>query len=1016
MSSLDTQSIPSILGRFNANVAADSGVSLSTGGAAGNSTASTASSPPPPNRIAGTNGNDRLVGLSGDNIFEPQLGVDQVNGGAGIDTLVVDYSLQTGTVQGGGASGALTRLKPDGTVGDRVDYTSIDRFNITGTAQADRIYGWTGSDRLVGGAGNDLLNGNLGSDIILGGEGNDIVISQINVSPISSASSIAQLAAANVVILDGGAGIDTLSIDLSSKTADILLDTRSSQLLQLADGTTIQNFEVLADVYTGSGNDTIVQLDRVDNVIHAGAGNDRVNPGASVTIDRVDGGAGSDTLVLNYASEITSRLSVNENIYMLEDTVQPTSSVQATNFEAVHITGTPNDDVIVGTIGDDILAGGSGNDTLSGLGGNDVIEAGDGDDTVIAANQSPVLGLQPDDVLILNGGTGIDTLSVNLSQKQGRISFDSTNPQVLQLADGTRISNFERFQNILTGSGSDRLVQTGRVDNQWSTGAGDDFVNPGLGRDTVDGGAGIDTLYLDYSSLNGTIERLPNRYQVTEATGQLTQVNYSNFERFILIGTANSDTLIGDANDDDLQGGAGNDRLRGEAGDDALSGGLGNDLIEGGAGIDRLIETGDVNFVATNTTLTGLGTDQITSVEELVLTGGRSNNAIDAAAFTLGSVTLSGLGGNDSLIGSIRDDSLSGGIGDDIIRGGAGSDTLIETANVDFRLTNQSLSGVGLDTLAGIEQATLTGGASANTLDASTFSGGVTLVGGAGNDTLIGATNSIGPSISQYASSVIAFSSQFGSTTWSAAQALGTPDVFRYSDSRQAWAPAFQNGTIEFLTVGFATPAQATGATIRQNLGNGFVRKIEVLQADNTYTEVWQGIDPSLSGEVVDFRVNWAPTSSLVTGLRLTIDTNHNPRSWEEIDSVQLHGLMANSGDRLEGGLGNDTLIGGAGDDLLVGGAGSDRFVYSSMGDGHDTITDFRATSDVLDLQALIDNLGYSGSTPIADGYLQLVQQGANTQIQIDADGQGSAVDFTTLVTLNNVSMNTLVRGSNLRV
>ncbi|NJL19919.1 MAG: calcium-binding protein [Leptolyngbyaceae cyanobacterium SM1_3_5] len=379
------------------------------------------------------------------------------------------------------------------------------------------------------------------------------------------------------------------------------------------------------------------------------------------------------------------------------------------------------------------------------------------------------------------------------------------------------------------------------------------------------GGDGIDTLHLDYSSLDGTIGRVANSYRVTDRSGRrLTQVNFANFERFTLIGTANSDRLIGAANEDNLQGGVGNDALNGEAGDDTLSGGLGDDLLNGGEGSDRLIETGDVDFTATNTTLTGLGSDRLIGIEQLVLTGGESNNAIDASAFVLGSVALSGLGGDDILIGGMGSNSFTGGLGNDTIRGNTGSDTVIATGNVNFRLTDESLSGIGLDTLTSVEQATLTGGVSANTIDASTFSGAVTLIGGAGNDTLIGATNSIGQPVSQYASSVIAATSEFGSASWSAQQVLGVPNVFNFGDSRQAWAAATRDGTIEQLTVGFATSVQATGTTIRQNWGNGFIRKVEVLNEDDTFTEVWQGIDSSLPNQVFDFRVNWTPTAQFV--------------------------------------------------------------------------------------------------------------------------------------------------------
>ncbi|MDD1429285.1 cadherin repeat domain-containing protein, partial [Dolichospermum sp. ST_sed9] len=81
--------------------------------------------------------------------------------------------------------------------------------------------------------------------------------------------------------------------------------------------------------------------------------------------------------------------------------------------------------------------------------------------------------------------------------------------------------------------------------------------------------------------------------------------------------------------------------------------------------------------------------------------------------------------------------------------------------------------------------------------------------------------------LSQYANSVIGFSSQYTTTSWSASQALGAPNTFAYGDITTAWAPVLQNGASEFFTLGFNTPVYATGVTIRETYGNGVVSKIE---------------------------------------------------------------------------------------------------------------------------------------------------------------------------------------------
>ncbi|OUC15697.1 MAG: hypothetical protein B0A82_05360 [Alkalinema sp. CACIAM 70d] len=145
-------------------------------------------------------------------------------------------------------------------------------------------------------------------------------------------------------------------------------------------------------------------------------------------------------------------------------------------------------------------------------------------------------------------------------------------------------------------------------------------------------------------------------------------------------------------------------------------------------------------------------------------------------------------------------------------------------------------------------------------------------------------------SLEQYASSVIDFSSEYSASNWSASQALGVPNTFAYGDIPTAWAPRPANGTQEFLTLGFSTPVYANGATIRETYGNGFVRKIDVFDINDTLHNVWNGIDSSQPGSPVDFFASWSTTSFLVKGLKIYIDTDHNLGTWEEIDAVKLHG------------------------------------------------------------------------------------------------------------------------------
>ena len=92
----------------------------------------------------------------------------------------------------------------------------------------------------------------------------------------------------------------------------------------------------------------------------------------------------------------------------------------------------------------------------------------------------------------------------------------------------------------------------------------------------------------------------------------------------------------------------------------------------------------------------------------------------------------------------------------------------------------------------------------------------------------------------------------------------------------------------------------------------------------------------------------------------------------------------------LGGTSGRDSITGRQGRDILTGGAESDRFVYISMVDGGDIIEDFAVGEDQIVLTDVLDSLGYTGSDPIADGYVLFGASGADTYVQIDPDGAGS--------------------------
>ncbi|NQV27466.1 MAG: hypothetical protein HQ518_24210 [Rhodopirellula sp.] len=186
------------------------------------------------------------------------------------------------------------------------------------------------------------------------------------------------------------------------------------------------------------------------------------------------------------------------------------------------------------------------------------------------------------------------------------------------------------------------------------------------------------------------------------------------------------------------------DTIQFQSVDEAFTGDVSVDSGDGNDFIDLSLLSSDSNVEAgwgDDTVITGSGADTING--EMGADSIFSGAGDDVVFGGGGRDTLKGGDGNDLLNGQGGSgDLLTGGDGDDTLNGGGGfGDRIVEQGNVDFTLTNGSLTGLGNDVLGGIDLAILTGGSGANRLDASGFSGKVTLDGNTGDDTLIGGSN-----------------------------------------------------------------------------------------------------------------------------------------------------------------------------------------------------------------------------------------------------------------------------------
>ncbi|MFN9956039.1 MAG: hypothetical protein ACK55I_23335, partial [bacterium] len=138
-------------------------------------------------------------------------------------------------------------------------FSSIENFNITGT-----VY----NDDLISPASNDTLNGGAGDDFIRGGVGDN---------------------------LDGGAGTDTLYLDLSNVTSDLVIDFNflsGITNIQGANNTQVKNFEQIDYISTGSGNDTIKLISGIDLL--------RSSPHDRAT--SISGNGGINTLIVDFTN------------------------------------------------------------------------------------------------------------------------------------------------------------------------------------------------------------------------------------------------------------------------------------------------------------------------------------------------------------------------------------------------------------------------------------------------------------------------------------------------------------------------------------------------------------------------------------------------------------------------------------------------------------------------------------------------------------------------------------------
>jgi Ca2+-binding RTX toxin-like protein len=370
-------------------------------------------------------GNDTLRGLGGNDTIAKTFGIYNLDGGMGWDTLRV-----AAAATGAAASTAmLFDARPTlgtisaGTVTSGT-FRDFERYVISGTAGADRIFtesggdiltGGDGADSLDAGGGADQLDGGGGRDTLLGGAGNDTLFGGPSPSGTAVTADVISAGDGNDEItltagsfsgpattfvgvrVDGGTGQDTLELVAGSQPMD-LTGARLSGVERLV---------YASSGFLGAVSVTAAQFNMLDDF--------QVNAWVQVTT--------AGNLVADGALGMTEiRLFAGGQRLDLTGSTRPAFP---TDF-GPRVTGGDGADSVTGSGRRDYLLGAGGNDTLSGAGGSDEIIGNAGVD-------------------LLAGGAGSDTFTFTRTTDSGTSATTRDVIQGFQVSPGGGASFVDRL-------------------------------------------------------------------------------------------------------------------------------------------------------------------------------------------------------------------------------------------------------------------------------------------------------------------------------------------------------------------------------------------------------------------------------------------------------------------------------------------------------------------------------------------------------------------------------------------
>ncbi|MCF2151994.1 calcium-binding protein [Desmonostoc muscorum LEGE 12446] len=930
--------------------------------------------------IIGTNGNDTLMGSDSADTINGKAGNDLLRSGAGNDTLI-----------GGAGNDTLSASDSSG------------NKLLNGGDGNDSLFasGAFGNNTLNGGNGDDILTDGDGKDIFIGGGGKDKFVYtsfSYNNNNITDFGGVGKGTNPTAAVI---AEVDTLTFQGAGLTAKNLLLTQNGKNLEIS----------FSGVF--SPNKLILENFALENLENLSK-----STGAAVDLGNI---------LFNGQTTITDSFDVF-NANSTQSTIFNLNTVTFLNDLDNNVNGFDNsDDVINGQGGNDIIDGKSGNDLLRGSAGNNTLNGGAGNDTL---NVDSLLGDN-----LLSGGDGNDFLFASGYQYESGSFYGPQKDDLLLLGNNT----------LNGGAGNDTLSASGsKGDNLLSGGDGNDFLdisgylyggsNPyfssstnsvSSGNNTLNGGTGDDTL-----SAGGS--RGDNLLSGGDGNDFLDISGYENqgSDYYYDYRSLGNNTLNGGAGDDTLD-------ASGSTGDNLLSGGNGNDSFY----LNFLSEPSAASDLITQTVDGGKGDDVLSVIFNYYATGGITttfNATTNIASITAGtnSVTyknieqlnISGTKYGDFIVGNDGNDTLSTGDGGkDTMDGGKGDDLL----SVDYTYYATGAIATTFNATTNIGSITAgTNSVSYKNIERLNISGTQYddfIVGNDGNDTLStgnGGKDTIdGGKGDDVLSGNYRFASRGITTTFNATTNIGSITAGTNSVSYKNIERLYISGTeYDDFIVGNDGNDTLSGNNDNFNYSNSGNDTIDGGKGDDllsVYFYATKGITTAFNAStnigLMTAGMNSVSYKNIerlyISGTEYDdniVGSNGNDTLYGNGGNDTIIGGAGNdslsaavySGNNLlSGGDGNDILTGGRGNDSLYGGTGTDTFVFNSYNESVDTIYDFNATNELIQISAASFNGGLSSANQFTIGTSattsnqRFIYDNITGALYFDADG--SAGEFT---------------------